>query len=207
MNKLPVVAALIAVLFSFTNTTHSANAIPVAYQWTTVSATAPLPAVGPGAYFSTLIVDSAALSTGLHFVSECGFSAPFTCVRSGNWQDFVSLSFADINTGHLALDVTFNASDGTITGGIENDGLAQNLHLAGSHFAWSTVTPLYSDYWFQCGSNTEPPCGVTGFYKTTNSPTDLRLVATVPEPASIITIGTALMLLGGVAMHRKRNNV
>ncbi len=63
MGKISMLTALVAALFSFTTAPHLAHAVPIEYDFVFTGTTGPFP---PGASLS-LVVDSAALSTGLHF--------------------------------------------------------------------------------------------------------------------------------------------
>jgi hypothetical protein len=80
--------------------------------------------------------------------------------------------------------------------------LVQNLHLAGSGFDWGTTSRFLSDEWPETGS-IYPGVQLTGYYETKN-PLGNHGVVVIPEPASLVLLGTAL-LISGLALRRRRH--
>lgn len=203
MRKSSVLIAALAIVLPFTAAPQSAQAVPIEYNFVVTSSTG-FPPSQP--FYSTLTVDSAALSTGLNFVSDCPTVPGGPCTQSGNWQDFVSLTMpidvATTDIGFLAIDITFNVDDGTITGTIDSQGVFAWLQIAGDGFSWATTSSYLSDAILECNELTNP-CNVAGYYYTTNPLAN----ATVPEPASMIAVATALALFGGAAMYRRQDNI
>jgi hypothetical protein len=167
------------------------KAAPITYNWTTTSSVAPAPFTLN--YSAQLVVDDSALLTGLQFSMDCFFSPPITCTNTGNVEDFISLTDASPGFGDLSMSLIFNA-DGTLTGTIDEDGLNQNLHLAGSGLDWETTSQFHSDRHPICG-----PCELEGYWLRAG----YEVPTVIPEPASIAILGSGMFALLGFAGVRR----
>jgi hypothetical protein len=173
-----------------------APAAPITYNWITTEQTGPFPFT----FAPQLIVDDAVLDEGLGFSQQCFLSPPSTCTVTGDPSGFINLTDDSFGFGNLAIDLTFS-EDGTLTGRIDEDGLNQNLHLAGIGLDWSTTSPYFSDRVPFCGTSANPPCTIEGFWLREGFEPPQQ----VPEPASIVLLGTAMLLALAVArMGRRR---
>ena len=176
-----------------------AQAAPITYNWTTTEQQGPFPFT----FAPQLIVDDAVLDEGLSFSQQCFLSPPSTCTVIGDPLGFINLTDDSFGFGNMAIDLTFN-EDGTLTGSIDEDGLNQNLHLAGNGLNWGTTSPYFSDRVPFCGTNANPPCTIEGFWLREGFDPPQQ----VPEPASMVLLGTAIFLgLVGAQRSRHRSRV
>jgi hypothetical protein len=151
-----------------------------------------------------LVVTDAAFASGsLNFTVTspsvglgCGPSGhPSTCTITGDDSGFVSLfngSFDPVTqSGYeskFSIDVNF-APDGTLGGSIDENGLNQDLAIAGSEFSWSGS--LSSDLYPSCDAGTpNGQCKVAGYY-----------LADLPEPLTLSLFGVGVL---GVHLARSR---
>lgn len=171
----------------------------ITYNWTTTARDGPF----PFSFNPILKVDEAALETGLSYREKCGFSfSPRSCTTEGD-RSGLTLTFASFGFGSRSFLLEF-LDNGTISGNIDEDGGAMNLHMAGSGLDWGTTSPFYSDFISFCGGSARPPCNFEGYWLREGASVG-DIETPVPETAALALYGTAFgLLIVGAGMLRAR---
>lgn len=152
--------------------------------------------IGPGGSLPLKITvsDAVYLRKSVRLRREgCHGGAPWECDRSGPW-DQVAIESTSPLWGGGTVGLTF-LPDGTLAGGIVEDGMDMNLTLTGSGFDWAS-SRFGGDFIKECriGAVPEKECAFTGYFVSTGP-------FPVPEP-----IGAAVLVTGGLglALTRRR---
>ena len=125
----------------------------------------------------------------------CHGERPRECDKTGLW-DQVSIESTSPLWGSGTVALAF-LPDGTLSGGIVEDGRDMNLTLTGSGFEWAS-SRFGSDFIGECGIGAAPEreCAFTGYFLSTGP-----FPVPVPEPMGAALLGTGVL---GLALARRR---
>ena len=123
----------------------------------------------------------------------CRGDAPWDCHRTGPW-DQVAIESTSPLWGSGAVGLAFSP-DGTLAGGIVEDGMDMNLTLTGSGFNWAS-SRFGGDFVKECGIGAPPEreCAFTGYFLSAGP-------FPAPEPAGVALLGTGVL---GLILTRRR---
>ena len=113
----------------------------------------------------------------------------------GAW-DQVSIESTSPLWGSGTVALAF-LPDGTLSGGIVEDGMDMNLTLAGFGFEWAS-SRFGSDFISECSIDAAPEreCAFTGYFFSTGP-----FPVPIPEPMGAALLGTGVL---GLALARRR---
>lgn len=123
----------------------------------------------------------------------CHGDAPWDCDRAGPW-DQVAVESTSPLWGGGTVDLAF-LPDGTLAGGIVEDGMDMNLTLTGSGFSWAS-SRFGSDFISECSISNPSgeECSFTGYFFSSGP-------FPVSEPMSAVLLGMGVL---GLALARRR---